>query len=542
MRSLLAVLLFLLARAALAADAAPPQEAVLSVWNRTVAVFRSDFLGVPPADRARRAQRAIEETLAGGGPGEVGVQQVPQGRVVSIDGSMVLVLTPQDVDVLRGESLDQATRGTVAALTRVIAETREARDRGRLLRAAGYALVATALYALAIWGVVRVRSAMTARAAAWVESAAQRSAGARMSLLQGPRVQLALRWLLRAASWVLLLALTYNWLVYVLQQFPRTRAAGEQLGSFVLGIGEQIGGGVVHALPDLAVAGVIFLLARGAVGLLKPVFDRAEQGTGQFGWLDRDLARPTRRLVNLSLWLFAIVMAYPYLPGSQTEAFKGVSVLVGLMVTLGGSSLFGQAASGMILMYTRTMRIGEYVRVGTTEGTVVGLGTFTTRIRTGLGDEVTLPNALVMGSVISNYSRAAQGAGYMVETGVTIGYDTAWREVEAMLLEAARRTPGVLAQPAARVLQRALGDFYVDYRLVCQAMPENPRERAEVLHTLHANVLDVFNERGVQIMSPHYMVDPAEPKIVPPTHAAGRPRPAVHGSSERSIATRPAGS
>ena len=308
-----------------------------------------------------------------------------------------------------------------------------------------------------------------------------------------------------------------------MERLPRTRAVGEQLGAFVLGALAKIGGGVLHALPDVNVAAVIFLIARGAIALLRPVFDRAEQGQGQFGWVDRDLARPTRRLLNVGVWLFAIVMAYPYLPGSQTEAFKGVSVLEGIMVTLGGSSLFGQAASGMILMYTRTLRIGEYVRVSGTEGTIVGLGTFTTRIRTGLGEEVALPNALVMGSVISNFSRAVQGQGYIVDTGVTIGYDTPWREVEAMLLEAARRTPGVLADPKPLVLQRALADFYIDYRLVCQAVPETPRARAEVLNVLHANIVDVFNEHGVQIMSPHYLGDPPEAKVVPPTHPFAAP-------------------
>src|SRR5205085_7725463 len=134
--------------------------------------------------------------------------------------------------------------------------------------------------------------------------------------------------------------------------------------------------------------------------VLRPVFERAEQAGDQFGWLDRDLARPTRRLVDLGIWLFAVVMAYPYLPGSQSEAFKGMSVLVGLMITLGGSSLVNQAASGLILMYSRTLRVGEYVRIGGNEGTVVDMHTFTTRIRNGLGEELTLPNALVMGSVI----------------------------------------------------------------------------------------------------------------------------------------------
>jgi small-conductance mechanosensitive channel len=213
--------------------------------------------------------------------------------------------------------------------------------------------------------------------------------------------------------------------------------------------------------------------------------------------------------------LFALVMAYPYLPGSDSEAFKGMSVLVGLMVTVGGSSLFGQAASGLVLMYSRTLRVGEYVRIDNHEGTVTKLGSFTTRIRTGLGEELTLPNSLVLSTVTKNYSRTVSGPGYVVDTAVTIGYDTPWRQVEAMLLEAARRTPGVLSTPAPRVFQTALTDFYPEYRLVCQASPVDPRPRAEVLSTLHAHIQDVFNEHGVQIMSPHYLGDPDSAKVVP---------------------------
>ena len=224
----------------------------------------------------------------------------------------------------------------------------------------------------------------------------------------------------------------------------------------------------------------------------------------------------TRRLVSIGIWLFALAMAYPYLPGAQTEAFKGLSVLLGLMVSLGASSVVGQGAAGLILIYTRTIRPGEYVRVGEHEGTVTVLGMFTTRIRTGLGEELTLPNSLITGSVTKNYSRAVQGQGFIVDTTVTIGYDTPWRQVEAMLVEAARRTPGILETPAPHVFQTALSDFYPEYRLVAQAVTEGAHPRAEVMTHLHANIQDVFNEYGVQIMSPHYLGDPADAKLVRP--------------------------
>ena len=183
-------------------------------------------------------------------------------------------------------------------------------------------------------------------------------------------------------------------------------------------------------------------------------------------------ALTTSRAVRGGIWLFALAMAYPYLPGSDTEAFRGLSVLVGLMISLGASNLVGQLASGLILTYTRTFHVGEYVRVGEDEGTVVSLGTFTTRIRTGMGEELTISNSQVLGAVTRNYSRAVKGHGFIVDTTVTIGYDAPWRQVNAMLVEAAQRTPGVLADPPPRVFQTALSDFYPEYRLVCQAVPE----------------------------------------------------------------------
>jgi small-conductance mechanosensitive channel len=143
------------------------------------------------------------------------------------------------------------------------------------------------------------------------------------------------------------------------------------------------------------------------------------------------------------------------------------------------------------------------------------MGSFTTRVRTGLGEELTLPNSLVLGTVTKNYSRVVTGRGFVLDTTVTIGYDTPWRQVEAMLVEAAHRTEGVMDEPEPRVFQVALSDFYPEYRLVCQASSTQPRPRAEVLSALHANVQDVFNEYGVQIMSPHYLGDPAAAKLVP---------------------------
>jgi len=488
--------------------------APLEIFNRTITVFRFHLYGVSPADRAERAKQEIERVLAKGGNGKVTVEPTANGRVVLIDGEYVFILFNQDADLLNRESIEQAAEKAVQVLTRVVAETREARDLSAMLRSGGLASLATLILLLLVWCLHRLREWGAERI---LPLAQEKSSQLRLggeAIVGGELVLNVVRKLLAFFYWLVILLLLYEWLGFVLAQFPYTRPWGERLMQYLLKVAGSIAGGMLRTIPNLLIAVIIFLIAKGIINLLSSLFDRVENGQIRLSWLDTDTVRPTRRLVPVAIWLFALAMAYPYLPGAQTEAFKGLSVLVGLMISLGASSLVGQAASGLILMFTRTMRAGEYVSINDKEGTVVELGLFTTRIRTGMGEELTMPNSLVLGTVTKNYSRTVQGHGFILGTTVTIGYDTPWRQIHAMLIEAARRTEGVLADPPPRVFQLALSDYYPEYRLVCQAVPTTPLPRAQILTALHANIQDVFNEYGVQIMSPHYMADPAEAKVV----------------------------
>ncbi len=496
-----------------AAEAGLP-EAPVVVWNRTITVFRAPFLGVPPEGRARRAEEVVEQLLERGGPGAVTVTEQPQGQVLFIDGSFAFVLTPEDPDRLRAETLPQAAAAAVRALEQVSAETRESRDARLLLRATLRAAAVTLVFVVLLYALRRGRSAVARRLTGRLTARVSAVTGARAAFVQRERIVRGALTALSILGWALSGLLWYWWLGSVLSQFPYTRAWGERLSAFLLGVAGKLGSSFLGAIPDLVVAVAVFLLARAIVGAAGAFFERIESGAVEISWLDRDMARPTRRIVVLLIWLFALVMGLPYLPGAHSEAFRGVSVLVGLMVTVGASGVVSHGASGLILLYSGTLRVGEYVRIGDHEGLLTEIGTFTTRIRTGSGEDVTLPNAFVLGTVTRNYSRHVQGAGYLVTTTVTIGYDTPWRQVDAMLREAALRTPGVAAAPPPRVLQTQLSDFYPEYRLVCTAVPEAPAPRSELLSALNANIQDVFNEYGVQIMSPHYEGDPAEPKVV----------------------------
>jgi small-conductance mechanosensitive channel len=494
---------------------APLAEDTIVVLNRPIVTFRAPFLGISPAERARTGRERIVNMLERGGPGAVSVEKLEPGDAVKIDGALVFVLTPDDVDRLGGQTFDALEAGALRNLERMIAETQEARSARLMLAAALWAAGATVVYLLLLWALARLGRSVTRRTLALTHSKAGQLRIGGSEILQRERALAFMRRVLQFGFWALVFLLTYEWLGFVLSRFPYTRPWGEHLNGFLLGAIVDMLTAVADAMPDLVIAIAIFFVAHGITSMLKSFFDGVQSGRVQVAWLDADTALPSRRIASLAVWIFALVMAYPYLPGSGTEAFKGLSVLVGLMVSIGASGVIGQAASGLILMYTRTYRPGEYVRVNEHEGTIVELGMFTSRLRTGLGEELTLPNALVLASVTRNYSRTVKGRGFILDTTVTIGYDAPWRQVHAMLIEAARRTAGVLADPPPRVFQTALQDFYVEYRLVCQAIPSGPLPRAEVLSVLHANVQDVFNEHGVQIMSPHYLGDPANEKIVP---------------------------
>ncbi len=525
LRTLSGVLLLacsLLASAAgVTAPAAPGQSragsvpADLVVFNRYVTTFRGDFLGISPAERVERA-RAVLHTLAYDTEAKVVVISIEQGKKITIDGRHIFIVIPGDVDPLGQESLDEIAAAAAERLGRVVSETRESRSLETLVRALAAAGIATLVWLALLWGLARLHRRFVRSFVTLATNKAENLKVAGTFLLDRQRVFPIVWRLIAALRWLLVAIFSYEWLSFLLSLFPYTRPWGEQLNGYLLGVVADILQAVVGAIPGLGVAVAIFFVARSFIGLVDGFLQRAVAGESSLRWLDAEAMPTTRRLISVAVWLFALAMAYPYLPGSGTEAFKGLSVLLGLMVSLGASSLVGQAAAGLIVTYTRTIRVGEYVRVGEHEGTVTELGMFTTRIRTGTGQELALPNSLVTGTTIQNYSRVVQGRGFVVDTKVTIGYDTPWRQVEAMLIEAARRTPGVLSEPAPRVFQTALSDYYPEYLLVAQATAMKAKPRAETMSALHRNIQDVFNEHGVQIMSPHYMADPAEAKMVPP--------------------------
>ena len=375
----------------------------------------------------------------------------------------------------------------------------------------GGLVIATLLLLVSIWLSRRVRTGLLKKLS-------------RASFLRetmGPAVETSVVSLLLQGAQALTRLITggaalffiYLWTVYLLNQFPSTTFWGEQLRLFLINLVVEFGGGALRALPGLFTVVVVILIARWSVRLVNAVFNEVESGRLTLAWLERETGRTTQTLVVVAIWLFALVVAYPYIPGSDTEAFKGVSVLVGLMITLGSTGLINQIISGLFVIYSRSVRPGDYVRIGDTEGQVVDVGFLATKLRTPRQEEITLPHSVLVGTGTTNYSRLAGDQGMVVTVSVTIGYNVPWRQVHALLLLGAARTRGMRNEPPPRVLQRELSDFYVQYHLMAHLV--EGANRAEVISELHAQIQDAFNEFGAQIMSPHFESQPEKKVFVP---------------------------
>ncbi|QDU68185.1 mechanosensitive ion channel family protein [Engelhardtia mirabilis] len=314
----------------------------------------------------------------------------------------------------------------------------------------------------------------------------------------------------------------YIWLEFCLTRFPYTSPWSAALGTQLWELARWIVDGVLEAIPGLIVVALAFFVTRGIARAISVAVARIERRAERTEGVAPETVRATRRLAVAAVWIFGIVFAYPHLPGAQSDAFKGVSVVLGLMVTLGSSGLVNQMMSGFVVLYSKAVRSGEVVRIGDIEGQVTDLGLLATRVLLPSGEEVSIPNAVVVTREITNFSRGPGEGRAVASTSVTIGYDTPWRQVRALLLLAAQRTDGVAREPAPRVTQTNLSDWFAEYRLIFEV--EDGKRRAAIINQVHAAIQDAFNEYGVQIMSPHFVGQPDSPIVVP--RGAQEPEPA----------------
>jgi small-conductance mechanosensitive channel len=345
------------------------------------------------------------------------------------------------------------------------------------------------------------------------------------------RIARTLRGALRAVRLLLVLVLMYAYLEFVLISLPWTQPLAGEILSVVLHPLRALWEAFLAQLPDLLFLLVIVLLTRYFLRFLHFLFGEVEAGSAHIPGFYADWARPTYKIVRFLVIAFAVVVAFPYVPGSNSEAFKGVSIFLGVLFSLGSSSAVSNIVAGVILTYMRAFVNGDIVSIGETTGQVVGGNMLVTRVRTFKNEDVTIPNSTILTAQVTNYSMQGRSGQLILHTTVTIGYDAPWRQVHEMMRRAAARTAGVRSDPPPFVLQTALDDFYVRYEL--NAYTDSPQDLPRLYSDLHKHVQDEFNSHGVQIMSPNYLADKELPTVVPKENWYAVPaRPPDHAGAD----------
>ena len=308
---------------------------------------------------------------------------------------------------------------------------------------------------------------------------------------------------------VILIAASIN---YILGLLPWTSNVAAYIMKLLLDPILSMGRGFLNFLPSLAFLIVIYLVARYLIKLGKLFFSGLKHNVIKIKNFDPDWAMPTYSIFRTMVIVFALIVAFPYIPGSGTSAFKGISVFIGVLFSLGSSSFISNLIAGYTMTYRGAFKKGDFIQVGDKSGYVVEKEVLDTKILTIQNEELIIPNSVLLNSNITNYTTKAKSQSLIIHTTVGIGYETPWRLVDAMLNLAADRTEGLLKQPPPFVLKRSLGDFAVNYEINAYC---NDTSNMHLIYTaLHQNILDVFNENRVQIMTPAYMHDPEKPKVV----------------------------
>lgn len=486
-------------------------EARIEFWNRQIAVQRASLAGITPQQRAERATERLEALPLGVDSGEIALHPLKienqDGVGFLCRGQLLLFLSTDDMDKESGESLEQASQAALRNLDDALQARRAERAWPVVRSGIIFTVLGLVLLVALCTGIWKVNSRLLSFLR-WQEHLFPK--GLRLfgfDLL--PYLTAVLRSLTRTIAWIFSLVVFYLWVTLSLRRFPYTQPWGLEAGNYVLGLIESFAKSAVEAVPDLLAVLFIFLAARWVVRLAHGIFEQVAMGRISVSWMDADVARATQRIFATIAWIFAIIVAYPYIPGSHTDAFKGISVFIGLVVSLGSTGIINQIMSGLFVVYSKALKTGEWVKVSETEGEVLEVGLLAAKIRTLEGQEVTIPNSILVGTSTTNYTRL----GKVISCTLTIGYDAPWRQVHALLLRAADRTPNIRKQPEPYVVQRELSDFYVEYSLVARL--ESEKDRVASLSVLHSQIQDAFNEFGVQIMSPHYMVQPGNNVVVP---------------------------
>ncbi|UTN06688.1 mechanosensitive ion channel family protein [Flavobacterium bizetiae] len=301
-----------------------------------------------------------------------------------------------------------------------------------------------------------------------------------------------------------LVLIVYFSLPLLFSIFPATEAYTTTLLRWILTPAKLAVMGFVHFLPSFVTIVVIVFIFKYTIKVIRFFFDEIKKENIKIDGFYSDWAMPTFNIIRFLLLAFMVVIIFPYLPGSDSPIFKGVSVFVGILFSLGSSNAIANMVAGLVITYMRPFKIGDFIKIGDVSGEVIEKTALVTRIRTPKFEDITIPNSTVLSSTSTNYSSNTKHVnnGLLIHTTVSIGYDVPWKDIHKALIEAALKTELIEQTPSPFVLQTSLDDFYVSYQI--NVYTKHPTKQPVIYSSLHQNIQDSFNAAGIEIMSPHY--------------------------------------
>jgi len=484
--------------------AAPSARGVPVTLDGEVLLYIRQPLGaLSPAERAesieRRLVRMAEDPFYS--TDQISVSAKGTAAEIYYRGTLVGVVSAGEAAELgSGSAMDVAT-GLVRTITQSIERYRERRQPAAVRRAAVLAVVATLLLVgLLVW-LRRLDLRLVARVQAAAGIARAPGTVTKVVRVLDRTASLQLR-ALRLAWIVLTVVLVAAYLLAIFDFFPLTRGYVISIADYLFDPVRVIFTDIWNNIGNFIFIFVVSVLVRYLLKGLRLLLSEAASGTIALPGVQPDWAMLLYKALRIIVLATTLVVVYPYIPGSNTEAFKGIGLFAGALFTLGASGMAGNLIGGLVLTFSGTFRIGDWVKIGEVTGDVLETTLMMTRIRTIKNEIVTLPNSAIMTGHVINYSAKARMEGLLLTTEVTIGYDAPWRTVHALLVEAARRTRNILAEPAPFALQKSLNDFNVTY--VLYAYTRDANAMIFTYGELHQNIQDAFNEGGVEILSPAY--------------------------------------
>ncbi len=455
-----------------------PEARAQGIETRIIAIARD---GSIPSDSIRLEPRdAWTEIIAG--------------------NTVIMAITDGDARAA-GKTRQQLALEVAQNIRQAVEGYRQNHSWRMILRGILKTALVTLLLVVALWLVRRLRLLFRSRIERQIQMSAnlEKKSAWHLSVAYLGPVMLAVGTFLR---WVLILGLLQVYLTVTLGFYSSTREISLTATRWVSSQLESLAKSGFDYLPNLVIIAVIVLVTSYLIRLIRLVFSHIRKGDLKISGFYPDWAEPTDKLIRALVLVLALIVAFPYLPGAKSPAFRGISIFLGVLLSLGSSSVVANTIAGVILTYMRSFLAGDWVQIGDNMGEVVERNLLVTRILTPKAEVITIPNSTVMSGAVKNYSTEANKSGVIFYTAVSISFDTPWRTVHQLLISAASATEHVLRQPAPFVLQRSLDDFYVTYEL--NAYTNTPREVLNIYSDLHQNIQDKFNEAGVEICSPHF--------------------------------------